>query len=103
MDLPQSNTNVKIKYVTEIRTGLYRMQRETVTVVRRAFYSKSTGYYDNKDNWVNTPNGYFNVPQFWRPFTFKNGDVQLLPHGFYAYPRVLPHEIISWEYDYSKE
>jgi len=35
-----------------------------------------------KTNGLNTPNGYFSVPQYWQTFQFSNGESALLPHTF---------------------
>lgn len=97
-ELPTEYNNVWITYETVVRVrDKYYGHDETQIVKRRAFYSKSDGYYDSKDNWINTPDGYFSVPQYWENFTFSNGEVALLPHTFYSYGRVLPNEIIKWE------
>ena len=80
-----------------VRVGTYGY--ETRKVIRRAFYSKSNGYYNTKDEWIETPNGYFSVPQYWQTFQFSNGESALLPHTFYSYGRVLPKDIIEWKYD----
>lgn len=80
-------------YVPDKYYGKYEEQ----VVTRRAFYSKSNGYYNHKDEWVETPEGYFSVPQYWSNFTFSDGTSALLPHTFYSFGRVLPKDIIKWE------
>ena len=91
--LPTEYHNVMITYNGEVRVrDKYYDHYEKQQVTRRAFYTKSDGYYDNKDNWINTPNGYFCVPQYWQEW---NGT--LIPHTFYSYDRVLPNKIIKWE------
>lgn len=88
-------TNVLITYVGKVRVrDRYYDHYENQVVTRRAFYSNSKGYYDSKDKWIETPNGYFSVPQYWAMW-----DGELLPHTFYQYPRVMPHEVIKWKYD----
>ena len=90
--LPTEYETVLLTYDAVIRSGPYGMEKSTQTVTRKAFYTKSDGYYDDKDRWIETPNGYFHVPQYWRRF---NG--VLMPHTFYSYGRVLPEDIIKWE------
>lgn len=98
MNLPKEYVNVMITYSTTERVSdRYYGHIETFIVTRRAFYSNSNGYYDAKDQWIETPNGYFSVPQYWQDFTFSDGSVALLPHTFYQYARVLPGNIIKWE------
>ncbi len=94
-NLPTEYQNVMITYVGDVRVrdGYYD-HYEKQEVTRRAFYTKSDGYYDNTDKWINTPNGFFHVPQYWQEW---NGS--LLPHGFYSYGRVLPNKIIKWKID----
>jgi hypothetical protein len=99
MQLPSEHQNVMITYETLVGYGPYGDDKRKEVVTRRAFYSKSDGYYDSKDNWIETPNGFFSVPQYWRNFTFSDGSIALLPHGFNQYPRVYPNQIIKWEYD----
>lgn len=96
IDLPEEYQNVMITYETDVRVrDKYYDHYEKQTVTRRAFYSKSNGFYDNKDNWIDTPEGYFSVPQYWKNFTFSDGTVVLLPHTFYSYGRVYPKDVIS--------
>jgi hypothetical protein len=100
MDLPKECVNVMITYkTTEIVPDKYYGHTEIFTVTRRAFYSKSDGYYNSKDQWIETPNGYFSVPREWQDFTFSNGTSALLPLTFQSYGRVLPENIIKWELD----
>ena len=99
MELPKECVNVMLTYKAVIRRGVYGEQKSIETVTRRAFYSKSNGYYDSKDNWIETPNGFFHVPQYWQNFTFSDGTIALLPHTFYSYGRIRPENIIGWKYD----
>lgn len=99
MDLPKPYKNVMLTYKAYIGYGPYGEHKVLETVTRRAFYTDSDGYYNSQDKWIETPNGYFSVPQFWANFTFSNGETALLPHTFYSYGRVLPDKIISWKYD----
>jgi hypothetical protein len=100
MELPNEYQNVMLTYEGNVRVrDKYYDHYEKQVVTRRAFYSKSNGYYDSKDQWIETPNGYFSVPQYWQDFTFSDGKVALLPHTFYSYGRVLPENIIKWVYD----
>lgn len=93
MNLPREYTNVMITYKGNVRVrDKYYDHYEGQVVTRRAFYTKSNGYYNGKDEWVETPEGYFCVPQFWQEW---NGS--LLPHTFYSYGKVLPKDIIKWE------
>lgn len=95
MNLPKEYQNIMITYKDNVRVrDKYYGHYEQQIVTRRAFYSKSDGYYDGKDNWIETPNGYFNVPQYWQTF---NG--YLLPYGFWHHGRVLPENIIKWEFE----
>lgn len=95
MNLPDEYKNVMITYIGAVRVrDKYYDHYEQQEVTRRAFYSKSDGYYDNSDNWIETPEGYYNVPQYW---TTYNG--YLVPRGFWSYGRVLPSNIISWKYE----
>lgn len=100
MELPREHQNVMINYKANVRVrDKYYDHYEEQIVTRRAFYSNSNGYYNSKDEWIETPNGYFSVPQYWQNFTFSDGTIALLPHTFYSYGRVLPQNIIKWEYD----
>lgn len=68
-------------------------------VTRRVFYTPSDGYYDRSDNWIDTPNGYYQVPQYWFIFTPISGKyISLGPEGMYSYGRVLPNDIDDWIY-----
>lgn len=97
-DLPPEYQNVMITYTGEVRVrDKYYDHYEKMKITRRAFYTKSDGYYDNRNNWINTPSGYFCVPQYWQKW---NGN--LVPHTFYNYPRVLPNQIIDWNYETEK-
>ena len=97
MKVPEEYVNVMITYKGKVRVrDKYYDHYEEQIVTRRAFYSKSDGYYDNTNKWVDTPNGYFHVPQYWRMW---NG--VLLPHTFYHLGRVYPENIIKWEVDTS--
>lgn len=102
MELPKEYENVMITYKTTISSGPYGDTKTQEVVTRRAFYSKSDGYYDSRDNWVETPDGYFSVPQYWRNWTFSDGTVALLPHTFYHYGRIPPKNIIKWELEKEK-
>jgi hypothetical protein len=82
-------------YVPDKYYGTYK--KEVVT--RRAFYSKSKGYYNSKDEWIETPDGYFSVPQYWKVFHFISGVSALLPHTFSSFGRVFPKDVIKWEID----
>ena len=73
--------------------GKYEKQVKT----RRGFFHKSDGYYNSKDEWIETPNGYISVPPKWKVFHFTNGESELLPSGWGGY-RVLPEKVIKWEY-----
>jgi hypothetical protein len=94
-DLPPEYVNVMITYEGKVRVrDKYYGHYEDQIVTRRAFYSKSDGFYDRQDNWVETPEGYFHVPQYWQEWNGK-----LLPHTFYHLGRVYPKDIIAWELD----
>ena len=96
-DLPPEYVNVMITYEGKVRVrDKYYGHYEDQIVTRRAFYSKSDGFYDRQDNWVETPEGYFHVPQYWQEWNGK-----LLPHTFYHLGRVYPKDIIAWELDKS--
>ena len=93
MELPKEYANVMITYEGKIKVrDKYYDHYEDAVVTRRAFYCKSDGYYDNKDNYIETPNGYFHVPQYWQEWKGC-----LLPHTFYHHGRVLPENVIKWE------
>lgn len=98
MKLPKEYQNVLITYITNVRVrDKYYDHYEKQQVTRRAFYSKSDGYYDSKGNWIDTPDGYFHVPQYWCEWSYKNGTTDLLPETFYHHGRVYPKDIIKWE------
>jgi hypothetical protein len=100
MELPKEYQNVMITYIGKVRVrDKYYDHYESQKVTRRAFYTKSDGYYDRNDNWIDTPEGYFHVPQYWQEWTFNDGTSALLPHTFYHLGRVFPKEIIKWEID----
>ena len=100
MNTPEAYVNVMITYVGTVYVpDRYYGTYEKRVVTRRAFYTKSNGYYDRKDNWIDTPDGYFCVPQYWREFTHSDGTTALLPHTFYSYGNVLPKDVQKWEYD----
>lgn len=100
MNLPKEYTNVMITYKgkVKVRDKYYDHYKDQI-VTRRAFYTKSNGYYDKQDNWIDTPNGYFHVPQYWKEW--KKG--VLLPHTLYHFGRVLPKNIIKWEFEKIKQ
>lgn len=96
---PIEGRRVLLTYEAIISSGPYGGTKTKTIVTRRAFWSNSDGYYDRQDNWIETPTGYFHVPQYWKMFTFSNGESALLPDGFYHYGRVFPEEIINWKYE----
>ncbi len=98
--LPTPHTNVMLTYngYVRVRDKYYDRKVEQV-VTRRAFFCNSDGYFNKQDEWVDTPNGYFAVPQYWENFHWSDGTVTLSPKGFWQYPRVMPEEVLSWEYD----
>ena len=98
--LPDPHVNVMITYTGKVRVrDKYYDKYETRTVTRRAFYTDSDGYYNSKDEWVATPEGYYHVPQYWREHTWSDGTVSLMPDTFYHHGRVMPHEVTKWVYD----
>tara|TARA_R110002012_G_scaffold182378_3_gene348720 strand:- start:2172 stop:2492 length:321 start_codon:yes stop_codon:yes gene_type:complete len=93
--LPKEYVNVMITYKGKVKVrDKYYDHYEDQIVTRRAFYTKSDGFYDRKDNWIETPKGYFHVPQYWQEWKGA-----LLPHTLYHLGRVYPKDIINWEYD----
>lgn len=91
--LPQEYVNVLITYSCDVYVrDKYYGHTEFRTVTRLAFYSKSNGYYDSKDKWIETPQGYFSVPKM-----FQQWKGSLLPHTFQQYTRVTPDKIEKWE------
>lgn len=99
-ELPIEHRNVMITYEGEVTVrDKYYDRKEKAIVTRRAFYSKSNGYYNRKDEWVETPNGYFSVPQYWTTQYWEDGTTSLMPETFYQYPRVFPDQVIEWRYD----
>ena len=93
--LPTEYHNVMITYIGNVRVrDKYYDHYEKMQVTRRAFYTKSDGYYDSTDKWINTPDGYFCVPQYW-----QNRNGAIVPHTFYHHGRVLPKHVIKWEED----
>jgi hypothetical protein len=100
MELPKEFVNVLLTYEGNIYVpDKYYGRYEKGIVTRRAFYANSQGYYNKLGDFVETPQGYFSVPQFWGYFTFSNGETALVPETFYSYGRVLPENVIKWEYD----
>lgn len=98
MNLPIECQNVMITYVGNVMVrDKYYDHYEKQKVIRRAFYSKSDGYYNRNDEWINTPDGFFHVPQYWQEWTWSDGVSSLMPHGFNHYGRVLPKDVIKWE------
>ena len=77
--------------------------RKPAMVTRRAFYSKSDGYYDRSDKFIPTTNGCFEVPQYWATFTAISGYSELAPQGFQSLGRVLPENVLKWEVDTNNE
>ena len=99
MNLPTPYKNVFITYTDSVYVpDKYYGHYETQKVTRRAFYSDSDGFYDRSDKWIETPIGYFSVPQSWGTFTFSDGTKALLPQGFNSHGRVFPMRINSWVY-----
>ena len=73
-ELPQEYVNVLITYSCDVYVrDKYYGHTEFRTVTRLAFYSKSNGYYDSKDKWIETP------------------------QAFQQYARVTPDKIEKWE------
>lgn len=104
MNLPEPYMTVKITYKASVHVpDKYYGHVENMIVTRKAFYTNSDGYYNRKNEWIETPNGFFHVPQYWAPFTFSDGTTAMLPDTFYSYGRVMPSNIISWECDKSDE
>lgn len=51
-------------YVRDKYYGHY----ETFQTTKRGFFHNSKGYYNSKDEWVDTPNGYFSIPSRYEEF-----------------------------------
>lgn len=88
--------NVMLTYKGSVRVsdgGYGRHEKQVVT--RMAVFSSSSGYYDSKDNWIETPNGFFHVPQYWKTWTWSDGTQSLMPETFYSLGRVLPENVIN--------
>lgn len=103
MITPRPYATIWLTYNAEIRSGVYGEVKRIEAVTRRAFYSDSEGYYNHQNEWINTPNGMYHVPQFWTNFTLSDGSVIIVPHTFYSLGRIMPEDIISWEYDQTKQ
>ena len=97
MENPKEYHNVMIEYEATISFGAYGIKKRKEVVLRRGFYSKSDGYYNHKDEWVETPDGIFSVPHNWQSFTFSNGTSSLMPFGF-GHTRLSPNDVIEWKY-----
>ena len=98
MTKPNSYQTVMITYRTYVGYGPYGDIKKLETVKRKAFYTKSSGYYDSKDNWVSLPDdGSFQVPQKWGDVHTISGNTMHLPIGKHNYGRVLFKDIIKWE------
>ena len=92
-ELPQEYVNVLITYSCDVYVrDKYYGHTEFRTVTRLAFYSKSNGYYNSVDKWIETPEGYFSVPKMFQKFKGS-----LLPYTFQQYARVAPDKIEKWE------
>lgn len=96
MNLPKEYENVIVTYVGRVRKNPYG-DTEPREVTRKGFYHKTDGYYNAKGEWIETPEGYFSIPDNWGDFTFSNGEVHNLPKGFGS-DRVLPKDVISWKH-----
>lgn len=93
---PVEYQNVMVTYMGSVYVpDKYYGKYVTQKVTRRGFYHKSNGFYNSKDQWVETPDGYFSIPQKWKTFHFYDGTAALLPDGFYG-ARVMPDKVISW-------
>lgn len=92
MNLPETYVDVMVTYEKNFYSGPYRDTVTKQTVTRRGLYSNSDGYYDARNNWVETPNGLFMIPEEWKTFNGK-----LMPHGWHP-DRVRPENVIKWEY-----
>ena len=92
--LPPQYQNVMITYIATVRVNHWSDRRVPKKVTRRAFYCESKGYYNSKDEWISTPNGYFSVPCNWQMYKGN-----LLPHGFNTYGRINPNHVTKWEFD----
>lgn len=84
---------IKIELPKEYQTVLITYTVGDRIVTRKAFYSKSDGYYNSVGSWVTTPEGYFSVPKHWRVHSFSDGESALLPHTFESYGNVLPEMV----------
>ena len=87
--LPENMVNIMITY--KIENDVY---------TKRGWYNDPkvgfSGYYNALGQWINPPNGYFTIPPSWQFFTIGKKEI-LLPHGWGG-DRVLPENIINWEY-----
>jgi hypothetical protein len=92
MNLPESYENVMVTYMKIFYTGPYGDTKEKREVTKRGFYTDTDGYYNALGQWIETPNGKFAIPPNWAMF---NGI--LLPDGWGG-DRVLPEQVIKWEY-----
>ena len=98
MNVPKEYKDVMLTfkgmvYVPDKYYGDWKSQ----VVTKRAFYHKSDGYYDTKNNWIETPNGYFSVPPRYKMFYPISGEPTLLPDGWGGH-RVTPDKAIEWTY-----
>lgn len=86
---------IDLNSIKEYQTVVITYRSGGEVVSRKAFYSKSDGYYNARDEWIETPNGFFSVPQYWRNFMWMDGSVSLMPEGFNTYGRVVPDKVIK--------
>jgi len=99
MDTPKPYKNVWLTYKAYVTSGVYGEVRTLTTVRRRAFFTKSDGYYNQRNEWIETPEGFYHVPRYWQEYTWSDGTTSLAPQTFQSYGRVLHENVIKWEYD----
>ena len=98
MKTPNGKQNVMLTYRGKVYVpDKYYGKWEEQVVTRRAIYYKTDGYYNIKDEWIETLDGYFSVPTSWKIQTWSDGTASLMPEGFSIHARVPLEDAIKWE------
>jgi len=92
MEKPEVMRNVMVTYMKEFGYGHYGIEKRMEQVTKRGFLTDSDGYYNKRDQWIETPEGYYAVPPSWQEFKGI-----LLPHGWGG-DRLNNNEVLKWVY-----
>ena len=90
-NIPEPYINIMVTYKKEIGYGPYRERKVIETVTKRGFYCGDGVRIDGSHYDIA-------IPPDWQNFTFSDGTIALLPHGWGG-DRLTMAQVINWKYD----